>query len=84
MAAGRAPGPRAPHEYSRLVRTIYIWPGGSAHHQARVEEDIARWHAGLAFQPLDDRLDGKAGNLLGAPATVVRLMWVSRASREPS
>jgi hypothetical protein len=36
------------------VRTIYIWPGGSAHHQAGIEEDVARWHAGLAFQALAD------------------------------
>ena len=42
-----------------------IWPGGSAHHQTGVEEDVARWHAGLAFQVLDDCLDGKAGHLLG-------------------
>jgi hypothetical protein len=47
------------------VRTIYIWPGGSAHHRTGVEEDVARWHVGLAFQVLDDCLDGKAGHLLG-------------------
>ena len=56
---------RALHEYGRLVRTIYIWPGGSAHHQTGVEEDVARWHVGLAFQVLDDCLDGKARHLLG-------------------
>jgi hypothetical protein len=47
------------------VRIIYIWLGGSAHHQTGVEEDVARWHVGLAFQVLDDCLDGKAARLLG-------------------
>jgi hypothetical protein len=45
---------------------------------------MSRSIAGLAFQSLDDRLDGEPGHVFRVLGDGDELMWVRRASRESS
>ena len=56
----------------------------TARHQAGVEGDVARRHAGLAFQPLDDRLASEPGHLFRVLGDGGEVDLGEAASRESS